>query len=105
MHYGITAGGDGAVRRRGRIDRNHGEIVKALRDARCSVQSLANIGGGCPDLLVGFRGKNYVLEVKDGLLTASERKLTDDERIWHACWMGSAKVVNSVEEAFKAIGL
>ena len=36
-----------------RVDRNHSEIVDALRQAGASVQSLVKVGDGCPDLLVG----------------------------------------------------
>lgn len=93
------------MRRRGRIDRNQPEIVKALRQDGASVQSLADLGNGCPDILVGIRGQNHVLEIKDGLLPPSGRALTIDEKIWHTCWLGSVKTVESVEEAFKAVGI
>ncbi len=52
------------MRRAAKIDRNHVEIVAALRGVGASVQDLAAVGKGCPDLLVGYRGQNYVIEVK-----------------------------------------
>ena len=52
------------MRRAAKIDANQTEIVKALRQVGASVQSLASTGKGCPDLLVGFRGVNWLLEVK-----------------------------------------
>lgn len=91
------------MRRFGKIDANHSAIVKALRQIGASVQSLASVGSGCPDLLVGFRGENIILEVKDGNLPPSKQKLTDDERVWHACWNGEVHTVTSVEEALKLL--
>lgn len=87
------------MRVRGKVDRNHAEIVRALRQAGASVQSLGDIGDGCPDLLVGFAGTNYVFEVKDGLLPPSKQRLTPQEKTWHGCWMGQVVIVKSVDDA------
>ena len=81
------------MRRRARTDGNHGQIVEALRAAGCTVQSLAAIGDGTPDLLVGVGGRNLLVEVKDGSKSPSRRRLTDDERTWHAAWAGQVAVV------------
>src|SRR5580700_7594734 len=51
------------MRHRPRIDANHVEIVKALRQAGASVQSLAGVGKGCPDLLVARAGQMWLIEV------------------------------------------
>jgi hypothetical protein len=90
--------------RRAKPDGNQTEIVKALRDAGASVQLLSMVGDGCPDLLVGFRGRNYLLEVKDGRLPPSARKLTPDQKDWHEAWRGQARVVTNLFEALEAIG-
>jgi len=90
---------------RGRVDRNQPAIVKALRDAGCSVQSLAKIGDGCPDLLVGRAGVNYLLEVKDGDAPPSKRKLTLAEFTWIGKWRGAVHVVHSVAEALAVVGV
>lgn len=87
------------MRRAAKVDRNQAEIVAALRAAGASVQSLAAIGEGCPDLLVGYRGKNMLMEVKDGLKPPSARLLKPDQVVWHISWRGHAQVVNSVDEA------
>lgn len=42
-----------------RTDGNQAEIVRALRSAGATVQTLHTVGKGCPDLVVGFRGNNY----------------------------------------------
>lgn len=93
------------MRRRAKIDRNHNEIADALRDCGCSVRSLASVGAGMPDLLVGSRGHNYLLEVKDGRLSPSKRKLTKEENMFHLTWGGNVAVVESVAEALEAVGL
>lgn len=76
------------MRLRGKVDSNQAEIVKALRKAGCSVQSLANLGGGVPDLLIGFRGRNILAEVKDARKPPSARKLTPAEKKWIEAWQG-----------------
>ena len=88
--------GDG-VRRK--VDANHAEVVAALRKIGASVVSLASVGAGVPDLAVGFRGRNLLLEVKDGRKPPSARKLTDDEAAFMAAWKGQYAVVESAEQA------
>jgi len=91
------------MRVRGRVDRNQPEIVRALRQIGASVQSLADVGQGCPDLLVAFRGKTLLMEVKDGLLPPSQKRLTEDEQIWHKTWQAPVLVVESVQDALKFV--
>lgn len=85
--------------RAAKVDRNQAEIVAALRKVGCSVQPLHTVGKGCPDLLVGFRGINHLMEIKDGSLCPSARELTPDQQKWHVEWRGHAMVINSVDEA------
>lgn len=92
--------------RRGRRDDNHAEVVAALRAAGASVEDLADVGGGCPDLLVGIRHVTYLLEVKDGTKPPSKRNLTPYEAAWHMRWRGRpVAVVESVEDALAACGI
>jgi hypothetical protein len=93
------------MRRTPRTDANQAAIVSALRAVGASVQVLAAVGGGCPDLLVGHRGVNYVVEVKDGRKPLSARRLTPAQERWHREWRGRACVVASVEQALAAIGI
>ena len=91
------------MRRAAKVDANQTEIVKALRQVGASVQSLASTGQGCPDLLVGIRGINYLIEVKDGQKVKSARKLTPDQVVWHESWRGRVYVAESVEQALEII--
>lgn len=86
-----------------KIDANQNEVVKALRQVGCTVQSLASVGKGTPDLLIGFRGVNLLFEIKDGSKPKSSRKLTPDQVIWHSGWNGKVYVVESVDQALEVI--
>jgi len=64
-----------------------------------SVQSIATVGKGCPDLLVGRRNRNWLFEVKDPAKWPSARALTKDEVEWHAFWKGQVTTIETVEQA------
>ena len=93
------------VRRAAKIDRNQPEIVAALRAAGASVEPCHAVGAGFPDLVVGFRGVNYLIEVKDGRKPPSDRKLTPAQRSWHAAWRGQVYVAENVDDALSIIGI
>jgi hypothetical protein len=87
------------MRRAAAVDANQAEIVADLRKIGCSVQPLHAVGKGCPDLLVGYRGSNVLLEVKDGQKPPSDRYLTAAQVKWHRDWRGAVAVVTSFDEA------
>ena len=80
-------------------DANQSAIVADLRKAGATVFSLHEVGYGCPDLLVGFRGKNFIIEIKteDGTLTPSQVD-------FHDGWRGQVDVARTSEEALSIIG-
>ena len=86
-----------------KVDRNHQEIVEALRKAGISVVSLAVVGKGCGDLLCGYRGFNVLLEIKDGTAIPSKRVLTEDEAKFALHWRGQWCKVESTGEALAAV--
>lgn len=92
------------MRRAAKVDANQPEIVAALRKAGAGVCDLSSMGEGCPDLLVSYRGKWALLEVKDGKKPPSARKLTSDQEKWHAAHHAPVHVVKSEDEALWAIG-
>ena len=92
--------------RAAKIDANQEAVVTALRAAGATVQSLANVGKGVPDLLVGFKGQTLLFEVKDGFKAPSARLLTEDQLRWHGVWKGGAlAVVDSPDAALRMIGV
>jgi len=86
------------MRRNARVDANQKEIVDALREVGASVQHLHMVGRGCPDILVGWAGNNFLLEIKQ-----DKGKLTEDEKNWHAEWNGQVAVVRNFTEALAAL--
>lgn len=88
------------MRRAAKVDQNQEEIVTALRSAGATVQSLAPIGKGCPDLLVSFRQGMFLLEVKSGKEQPNEL-----QRKWHIAWQAPVYVVRSAEEALGVVGM
>ena len=73
-----------------RVDDNHGQIVDALLAfPGVSVQSLAGVANGCPDLLVGVGSSTHVIEIKDGSKSPSRRSFTPDQVEWIEHWNGS----------------
>ena len=91
------------MRRAARVDDNHRSIAVALKAIGCSVLSLAPLGKGAPDLLVGYWGRNTILEVKDGSKPPSKRRLTPDEEAFAEAWRGQYAVVETVEQAIEAV--
>lgn len=87
------------MRKRARVDTNQKEIVEALRRQGATVLHLHTVGRGCPDILVGYQGENFLLELKDGSKSASKQKLTPDEVSFFESWCGQVTVVNSIESA------
>jgi hypothetical protein len=86
-----------------RLDGNHTAVMAALRNAGMTPLSLAAVGSGCPDILVGWRGINVLLEVKDGEKPPSARALTVAEQEFHDTWPGQVVVVDSPEAAVLAV--
>ena len=86
-------------RRTHRADLNQHEIVVALRAVGATVVILSQVGKGVPDLLVGFRGCNFLLEVKEPL-----GKLKPAQVDFLNTWEGQACTVRSVQDALETIG-
>lgn len=91
------------MRRAAKVDANQAAIVNALREIGVTVQPLHAVGSGCPDLLCGFRGRNILIEVKDGDKYPSARKLTADQVKWHGGWKGQVAVVEDVDAAIAVV--
>jgi len=85
-----------------KVDANQSEIVRALRQVGAAVQSLAAVGGGFPDLLVFFRSRLYLLEVKN--LQGRGKRLTPQQEDWRRLFDGASTVVCDSREALEAIG-
>jgi hypothetical protein len=69
-------------------DANHGEIQLELEQLGASVVDLSKFGKRLPDLLVGFCGRDYKVEIKapDGEQDNGQKEFARD-------WRGSSVVV------------
>lgn len=92
-------------------DANHAEIVAALKAVGCSVVELHAVGGGVPDLLVGYNGWDYLLEVKRpgvaGKARGARQAATNEkQKKFRDDWRGhTVAVVDSVSSAFLAVNI
>lgn len=57
-----------------------------------------------PMLLVGMKGANTLLALKDGTKPVQQRHLTESELSFFAQWRGRVRIANSVAEALNLIG-
>jgi hypothetical protein len=87
-----------------RVDGNQSEIVAALRQVGASVFITSDVGKGFTDLVVAWRGVNYLLEIKDPTQPLRNQKLTPAEAQFHARWQGPIEIVYTPDDALKAIG-
>lgn len=87
------------------VDANQAEIVAALKERHVSVLNLSRVGGGCPDLLVGWRGRSVLVEIKDPSKPPSARKLQKSQETFAAEWRGDLVVrCETLDEVLIAIG-
>ncbi len=83
-----------------RVDSIQRQITKSLRKLGISVLVLSNVGHGCPDLLLGYAGHNYLVELKCGKneLTSFEKRFFDE-------WHGQVDIVHNLDEVLQLLGL
>jgi hypothetical protein len=92
------------MRRIARIDGNQKQIVEQLRRLGVTVLHTYQLKN-CFDILVGYEGKNYAFEIKDGSKPKSARKLTEGEQKFFDGWLGQVDKVESTDEICKIIGI
>lgn len=83
-------------------DANEPEIAQGLLAIGCSVDQLPG-GNGRPDLLVGYRDKNFLLEVKDPTAPVTKRRLNSLQKKWHSAWKGRAHLVETFAQALAIV--
>jgi hypothetical protein len=87
-------------------DANHNEVVDALQKAGAYVLDMSHVGRGFPDLIVGFRSKTILVEIKNPKTAYGRKGLNKNQIKWKEQWTGGTyAVVDSPEQALKAIGV
>lgn len=86
------------MRKRAKKDNNHNDIASAFRTLGWSWHDTHQLGDGFPDGIAGRPGVNVIIEIKDGSLSPSRRKLTPDEVHFHTFWRGPLFIIGSSQE-------
>jgi hypothetical protein len=81
-----------------KIDAAQPAIVKAIRAAGASVLIVNRLPF---DIVVGYRNRNYLLEIKN----SAKGELTKSQVEFNASWRGQWSVVWNAEQALRIIGL
>ena len=82
-----------------RVDCNQKDIVHALKTFGATVVDLSGVGKGCPDLLIGFKGTTYLIEIKKD----SKAKFTPQQLQFNELWAGG--VIARIQTIDEAIAL
>lgn len=85
------------MRKYGKVDANHKEVADAFRKLGCSFLSLAPLGKGAPDALIGYGGICCAIEIKDGAKPKSAQKLTPAQREFWSTWKGGVRLVTDLQ--------
>jgi hypothetical protein len=91
------------LRTASRVDANQPDIVRALRGVGASVLH-CHVLKNAFDILVGYRGRTFLMEVKDPSHPPSARQLTPGEAKFREEWRGSEyHIVHTADEAIAII--
>ncbi len=91
---------------RGRKDANHSDIVKALKRCGAIVVDMSVLGGGVPDILVGYQGRSLLMEIKTGAKATHDATVRQRQADFAATWRGDPVVtVRSELDALQALGV
>jgi hypothetical protein len=91
------------LRTASRVDANQPAVVKALRAIGASVLHTHQLKN-CFDLLVGYRGRTFLMEVKDPSQPPSARQLTPGEAEFRRRWCGTPyHIVHTPDEAIRIV--
>lgn len=93
------------MRRAAKVDGNQAEIVECLRAIpECSVLILSAIGKGCPDILIGYRGANLLVELKNPETLRGEKPETiKRQQEFRDGWRGAVIRATSLKEIITAM--
>lgn len=90
------------LRLRSKVDANQPKLVAQIRKLGATVKVVSQLKRFC-DIVVGYQGKNYLIEIKDPDKPPSQRKLTPDEIDFHMEWEGQIDVVHTIEDVIKIL--
>jgi hypothetical protein len=77
-----------------RVDKNQTQIVDLAKKLGYYVAHTYAVGSGFPDLVLGKKGLNILIEIKDGY----KKQLTPSQKIFHTEYLGAVYVIHSIDE-------
>lgn len=87
-----------------KVDSNQADLVKQIRKIPgVSVALTHTVGNGFPDAAVGFRGRTYLIEIKDPEKFKSQRKLTPEEISFHNAWTGHVRIIEKLDDIIEML--
>jgi len=93
------------IHRRRRVDENQKSIVAAMKAIGACVIDLSGSGGGVMDLLVIYRGRVWMVEVKNPAKPKADQSLTPAQIRVHAEIGRAGGEVHIIRTIDKAIAL
>lgn len=91
------------VRTAARVDGNHAKVLQACRAIGATVLDTHQLPN-CFDALIGYRGREFIFEIKDEAQPKSKRKLTPGEKGFADTWRGSKyHIIESPAQAIQVL--
>ena len=87
------------MRHAARTDDNQHELIEALKKIGAKCYFI----GKPVDLLVGFRGRNSLIEVKRPDKRGQQSKITQEQKDFIATWPGEVHICHTIDEAIAAV--
>jgi len=83
-----------------RVDENQKQLVHTFIALGASVLNLSTVGRGCPDLLIGYKGRSILVEIKRD----NKASYTDPQVKFMQEWRGgTVSRIDSVDAAIRLI--
>jgi rhamnose utilization protein RhaD (predicted bifunctional aldolase and dehydrogenase) len=83
-----------------RVDENQKQIIYTFIALGATVLNLSRVGEGCPDLLIGFKNKSVLVEIKKD----SKAMFTEPQVKFMQNWRGGpVSRIDSVDAAIRLI--
>ena len=83
-----------------RVDENHKLIFHTFIALGASVCNLSTVGRGCPDALIGYKGKTVLVEIK----SSNKATFTEPQIKFMKEWRGGpVSRIDSVDAAIRLI--
>ena len=82
-------------------DANQNEIVaELLKIPALSVIDLREVGNDCPDILIGYHGDNFLIEIK-----TAKGKVKPGQQRHYDEWPGQTAIARSLDDVLMIIGI